>query len=146
MPPSKEPHVLGHVLLLQPFIKTRERARKNKQDMFGRNALRRGIPPAQKDLRDHARLLLDGNLSLLHNLQKRVLHASITRYSLTSRSGSLLAATQLIYFINIDDAVLREFDIPIRLLDELSHQIFRILADNARLREFRGICSYEGHA
>ncbi len=64
------------------------------------------------------------------NLQQRLLHA-FTR-NVASDRRVLVLATNLIDFVDIDDALLRAFDIAIGGLQELEDDVLNVFADVAR--------------
>ena len=53
--------------------------------------------------------------------------------------------SDLVDLIDIDDTVLSEFDITIRLFDKIAHEIVDVVANISGLRKFGGVCLDERH-
>ena len=79
----------------------------------------------------------------LQNLEQRLLHALSADIA---RDGRILrAAGDLIDLIDVDDTLLRLFNIPICSLQQLEQDILHVLADIARLRQRGRICDCKRH-
>src|SRR5882762_6279833 len=82
-----------------------------------------------------------GNRSF-ENLQQCLLHA-LAR-NVTSDRRVLVFATDLVDFVNIDNALLRAFDVAICRLQQFEDDVFYVFTDVAGFRKRSGIDDCEG--
>ena len=81
------------------------------------------------------------HLRIFHQLQERRLHATSADVATNQISGR----RDLVDFIDVDNAELRERDITIRLVHELADKIFHITTDVAGFAELRRVRLDERH-
>src|SRR5450631_3388366 len=78
-----------------------------------------------------------------HDLEERLLHA-LARHVAGNR-GVIGLATDLVDFVDIDDAALGSFDIVVGGLQQLENDVLHVLADIARLGQGRRVGHGKGH-
>ena len=102
----------------------------------------------------HHRLHLCGEVGLaceidvgfLHQLEEIDLHSAPAYVPTRRASGGRRGGCDLVDLIDVDDAVLGEFGVAVRRLDQVAHQVLDIASDVARLGEFRRVRFYKWHA
>ena len=82
-----------------------------------------------------------GHFSFLHQLQQRRLHAAPAHIA----SDHVSSRSDLVDLVDVNDPELREVDVAIRLVDQLTHEIFHVAAHVAGLAELRRVRLYKRH-
>ena len=108
----------------------------------------RGRAPA---LEIHQRLDLPGDVGLavqvdvglLHELEQIDLHAAAGDVAADGVAG---AGGDLVDFVDVDDAILGQFDVAVGELHEVAHEVLDVAADVAGLGELGGVGLDERHA
>ena len=85
---------------------------------------------------------IERHLCLLHQLQQRRLHAAPAHVA----AQLVRAAAELVDLIQINDAVLRQFDVAVRLRHQIAHQIVHIRTHVAGLAELGRVRLHKRHA
>ena len=78
------------------------------------------------------------------NLQQRLLHAFTGNVARDRRV--LILAANLVDFVDVDDALLRAFDVAVRRLQEFENDVLDVFTDVAGFGQRRGIDDREGNA
>src|SRR5262245_44055944 len=71
------------------------------------------------------------------NLEQRLLHAFAG--NVAGDRGIFVLAADLVYLVDVDDALLRAFDVAVGRLQQLQDDVFHVLSDVAGLGERRGV-------
>src|SRR5689334_7351384 len=82
--------------------------------------------------------------SAFENLQQRLLHA-FTR-NVTCDRRVLILTTNLVYFIDVDDALLCAFDVAVRSLQEFENDVLDVFTNVARFSQRRRIDDRKRHS
>ena len=75
------------------------------------------------------------HFGLFHGFEKRPLDTGSGNVG----ADQVVAGGDFVDFIDIDDSILGQFDIPVGLFDQVPNQILHIAADVSRLAELGGI-------
>ena len=84
-----------------------------------------------------------GHLGFLHELEQGRLHAAPADIA---PADGVAGGGDLVHFVDVDDAVLRQGDVAVGPGDEVAHEVFHVAADVAGFAELGGVGLDEGHA
>ncbi len=94
------------------------------------------------ELRLQVVLAAKRHLGFLHELEQRGLHATPAHVPAMLVAGG----RDLVDLVDVDDAILRQREIAVGLLCELTHEVVHVATHIAGLAEFRRIRLYKRHA
>ena len=129
-------------LVAQPafdhFFETNESAAANEKNVCGIDweefLMRMFASTLRRNVRDRA----------FENFQQRLLHAFARNVARNRRV--LVLAANLVDFVNVDDALLRAFDVAVGGLQKFENYVFDVFADVAGFSERGGVDDRERHA
>ncbi len=126
-----------------------ERTAHDKEDVAGIDRFALGFPTTATPLHFEGGLELTleihritrGHLGLLHKFEQGRLNAPTADVATIRAAG----CGDLIDFVDVNDTVLGERDVAVRLGDQLAHQVFDVAADVTRFAELRRVRLHERH-
>ena len=92
-------------------------------------------------LRSQIERSAQADLGFLHQLQQAALNAAAAHIP----SQHIRWRGDLVDFVEVDDAVFRQLDVAIRLMDQFAHEIFHVAADVSGFGELGGVGLDERH-